>query len=28
VEAVNTLLVAGGHDPARVHGERFGPSGG
>jgi ferredoxin-NADP reductase len=28
VEAVNTLLVAGGHDPDRVHGERFGPSGG
>ena len=28
VESVTTLLVAGGHDPARVHGERFGPSGG
>ena len=28
VEVVNDLLVAGGHDPRRVHGERFGPSGG
>jgi ferredoxin-NADP reductase len=28
VESVTTLLVAGGHDPRRVHGERFGPSGG
>jgi ferredoxin-NADP reductase len=28
VESVATLLVAGGHDPRRVHGERFGPSGG
>ncbi|MFL5849686.1 MAG: ferredoxin reductase [Solirubrobacteraceae bacterium] len=28
VEVVNDLLVAGGHDPRRVHGERFGPTGG
>ena len=28
VEAVNDLLVAGGHDPRQVHGERFGPTGG
>jgi ferredoxin-NADP reductase len=28
VEAVADLLVAGGHDPARVRTERFGPTGG
>ena len=28
VEVVNDLLVAAGHDPRRVHGERFGPTGG
>jgi len=28
VEAVNDLLVAGGHDPRKVHAERFGPTGG
>ncbi len=28
VEVVNDLLVAGGHDPRNVLGERFGPSGG
>jgi ferredoxin-NADP reductase len=28
VEAVNDLLVAGGHDPQDVHSERFGPTGG
>ncbi len=27
VEAVNELLVATGHDPQRVHSERFGPTG-
>jgi ferredoxin-NADP reductase len=28
VEAVATTLVELGHDPARVHTERFGPTGG
>jgi ferredoxin-NADP reductase len=28
VEAFNDLLVAGGHDPRDVHGERFRPTGG
>ena len=28
VEHVTGLLVAGGHDPAAVHAERFGPTGG
>ena len=28
VERANDLLVAGGHDPAEIHAERFGPTGG
>ena len=28
VEAATQLLVAAGHDPARIHAERFGPTGG
>jgi ferredoxin-NADP reductase len=28
VEAVNDLLVAGGHDPREIRAERFGPTGG
>jgi ferredoxin-NADP reductase len=28
VETANDLLVAGGHDPAQIHAERFGPTGG
>jgi hypothetical protein len=28
VEAVNDLVVAGGHDARDVHSERFGPTGG
>jgi ferredoxin-NADP reductase len=28
VERANDLLVAGGHDPAEIHSERFGPTGG
>jgi ferredoxin-NADP reductase len=28
VEHVADLLVAGGHEPGRIHAERFGPTGG
>jgi ferredoxin-NADP reductase len=28
VEAITDLLVAAGHDPARIRAERFGPTGG